>query len=456
MKYLKLFESYINESIDVYHGSTTRFKTFNLSKIGSGDGKSLGGWGIYFSDKKSVADGYFATGGFVKKYKIEDGPYFDFEDIFYDYDSVIEKLKKKRVKASEIRELETDYQAYPDTTNKDIYEWLSHVLGSKKKASLFLSDLGYIGTKFSDRWDSDAINYVIFHPKDIIREVPMGDEYYESEYESVSDNDFIYHGTSKGAALNIQRDGYMKPNNTGEEKPSISFTNDLRYAEYYAKSKGGNDKMVILRTVLNNDFKLSPKIRNNKGVEYITFEKIQSVNLEIKTPSGWKPLNEWNVIFDEPLNIEKFWTTENINVGGYEITDKRFNQLYDESYGCSEEELREYLDILDKYQKEGGTIQRIIFSYKEPKRRKTDHSWTHINNNWEDFVQSLIDFNYDEGKLNGDESVYLMIGETPPNNILIEASLEQFETNYDEQELTIENPLKIKIISVEKIQKLNI
>ena len=301
MKYLKLYENYINESIDVYHGSTTNFKKFDLSKIGSGDGKSLGGWGIYFTDKKSVADGYYTTSGFVKKYKIDDGPYFDFDDTFYDDGSIIEKLKQKRIKSSEIRELETDYIAYPDTTNKDVYEWLSHVLGSKKKASLFLDDLGYVGTKFKDRWDSDATNYVIFNPKYIIREVPMGDEYYESEYESVNDNDFIFHGTSKGAALNIQRDGYMKPNNTGEEKPSISFTNDLRYAEYYAKSKGGNDKMVILRTKLNSNFKLSPKIRNNKGDEYITFEKISSNELEIKTTNGWKPLNGWDVIFNEPL-----------------------------------------------------------------------------------------------------------------------------------------------------------
>jgi hypothetical protein len=332
MKYLKSFKQIneslnidwlvneINESIDVYHGSTTKFKTFNISKIGSGDGKSLGGWGIYFSNKKSVSSRYVTTGGSIKKYKILEGPYFDLNDDTFRYESsFLDKLKKRKVKSSDIKQFETEILENTDSTNQQAYDWLSNTLGSKKKASLFLSDLGYIGTKFTDRWDSDAINYVIFDPKDIIREIPIGeyDEYeseydeYESEYESISNNDFIYHGTSKGAALNIQRDGYMKPNNTGEEKPSISFTNDLRYAEYYAKSKGGNNKMVVLRTDLNSSFKLSPKIRNNKGVEYVTFEKIQSHKLEIKTSSGWKPLNEWNVIFDEPLNIEKFWTNSN-------------------------------------------------------------------------------------------------------------------------------------------------
>ena len=113
--------------------------------------------------------------------------------------------------------------------------------------------------------------------------------------------EYIYHGTGKGQALNIQRDGYMKPNITGEEKPSISFTNDLDYAKYYAKSKGGVSKMCILRTKLTNDFKLSPRIANNKGDEYITFINLPSSDLEVMTSYGdWKNLDDWNVIFDEP------------------------------------------------------------------------------------------------------------------------------------------------------------
>lgn len=114
---------------------------------------------------------------------------------------------------------------------------------------------------------------------------------------------FIYHGTGKGQALNIQRDGFMKPNNTGEIKPSISFTNDLDYAKYYAKSKGGVSKMCILRTKLTDNFQLSPRIVNNKGDEYISFKNIPSSDLEVMTiNNGWQPLNNWDVVFDEPLN----------------------------------------------------------------------------------------------------------------------------------------------------------
>lgn len=123
--------------------------------------------------------------------------------------------------------------------------------------------------------------------------------------ENINNDVYIYHGTGKGQALNIQRDGYMKPNKTGEEQPSISFTNDLDYAKYYAKSKGGTGKMCILRTKLTDDYKLSPRIANNKGYEYITFKNIPSSDLEVMTVGGWQPLDAWNVIFDEPLNENK-------------------------------------------------------------------------------------------------------------------------------------------------------
>jgi len=112
---------------------------------------------------------------------------------------------------------------------------------------------------------------------------------------------FIYHGTGKGQALNIQKDGFMKPNRTGEEHPSISFTKSFNYSKYYATVKGGSNKMVILRTKLTNDFILSPKILNNKGDEYVTFKKVSTNDLEILCPDNkWRPLNEWDVIFDEP------------------------------------------------------------------------------------------------------------------------------------------------------------
>lgn len=115
---------------------------------------------------------------------------------------------------------------------------------------------------------------------------------------------YIYHGTGKGQALNIQRDGFMRPNNNGEHLPSISFTMHLDYAKHYAMVKGGNNKTCILRTLLTDDFELSDRISKNKDYEYVTYKKVNSTQLEVMTANnGWQPLDKWNVIFDEPLNV---------------------------------------------------------------------------------------------------------------------------------------------------------
>jgi len=112
----------------------------------------------------------------------------------------------------------------------------------------------------------------------------------------------IYHGTGKGQALRIQKNGYMKPANTGEEKMSVSFTDDINYARYYAEVKGGLD-MAILKTKLSDKFKLSARIRNNQGVEYITFDHVSADDLDILADDGkWHPLTKWNVLYNEPLN----------------------------------------------------------------------------------------------------------------------------------------------------------
>ena len=124
----------------------------------------------------------------------------------------------------------------------------------------------------------------------------------EMNLSQYTDDGYIYHGTGKGQALNIQKSGHMNPNKTGERLPSISFTAKLKYAEYYAKVKGGVDKMVILRTKITESFEMSDRIKDNKGYEFITFKPIPVSDLEIKTSTnGWQPLEKWDVIFNEPL-----------------------------------------------------------------------------------------------------------------------------------------------------------
>lgn len=141
-----------------------------------------------------------------------------------------------------------------------------------------------------------------------------------------------------------------------------------------------------------------------------------------------------------------------IMVGGYKLDKKWYDQLYDENYGINEDELKDYLKILDDYQNNGGEIQRVVFSYTKPNIKNLGNSWTHINNDWKNYIRSIFDFNYEEGKINGDEGVWLIIGSTPPNNIAIQGSLEQFQNNPEEQELMILDDKKIKVKEIKKVK----
>ena len=161
-----MFEEYINEIIDVYHGSDRKFDTFDLDKIGSGDGKNIGGWGIYFSDSESVAQRYFLKSGFVKEFRLKNGKYFNLDDSFDDQYSIIKELEYID-KENEIEQFQTDFVEY-ETTNKQVYEWLTDVCESQKEASLFLKSIGYLGNKFKDKIEIDATNYVIYNIKAII------------------------------------------------------------------------------------------------------------------------------------------------------------------------------------------------------------------------------------------------------------------------------------------------
>ena len=160
------------ENINVFHGSDRKFDEFDIDKIGSGDGKSLGGWGIYFSDSKEVSSRYSLEKGFLKSFELKEGDYFDLDEGLEEGFSyhIIEQLKEK-VNEEEIESFQTDYIdyiQYGDITNHQFYDWLSYVLDSEKAASLFLESMGYLGNKFRDKWDSDAMNYVIFNAATIV------------------------------------------------------------------------------------------------------------------------------------------------------------------------------------------------------------------------------------------------------------------------------------------------
>lgn len=76
----------IEAQVEAWHGSPYRFDKFSLSKMGTGEGAQAFGWGLYFTDLKSIAENYAkALGGEPKiLYKGKNiNDISEFSDIFY-------------------------------------------------------------------------------------------------------------------------------------------------------------------------------------------------------------------------------------------------------------------------------------------------------------------------------------------------------------------------------------
>jgi hypothetical protein len=156
------------EGIEVYHGSTEKFNAFDIQKVGTGDGKSLGGWGIYFSTSPDVSKRYYLPSGQLKQHEIRSGNYFDLDAPLEDGQRIVAALQRRGVDENDLQEFRESYVENYDTNGKQAYDWLSYVLGDEKQASMFLKSLGYIGNTMEDRWETSARNYVVFDTQTII------------------------------------------------------------------------------------------------------------------------------------------------------------------------------------------------------------------------------------------------------------------------------------------------
>lgn len=165
MKLRSLYEEVLNEQKIVYHGTDSKFNDFDLEKVGSSDGRSLGGWGIYLTDDQDVARQYMTDSGTIHKYEIKRGNFFDFDDVLAGHEDYIQSAINKHEEMSDDdkSEFQSDFVEYSyDVTNKQVYEWLAIVLGSEKQASIFLRNLGFDGNKFMDKTTPSVTNYVVY------------------------------------------------------------------------------------------------------------------------------------------------------------------------------------------------------------------------------------------------------------------------------------------------------
>lgn len=158
MKIGEIYNQVINEAEGnvFYHGSPYEFDRFDINRVGSGDGMSKFGYGLYFSDNeqtamyyaKELSKGSAKVNGFnlytVKIYNL---------DSFYEWEEptddgiahcIIRKLAKKgHPMAETIQQEFEEYDRYWELRN--MYGILTDILGSEKETSDFLSICGMGG-----------------------------------------------------------------------------------------------------------------------------------------------------------------------------------------------------------------------------------------------------------------------------------------------------------------------
>ena len=159
MKLGEIYTQFINEETDnlFYHGSPYNFNKFDFDRIGSGDGLSKFGYGLYFTDTKELAEYYakeLSIGehrktGYnlytVKLYNLNEFYPWEEELPHHIADCVMRKLDKIG-KSDDAELMRNEYEEYGQMwTTRSTYEILTHSLGGGKNTSEFLNLCGLSG-----------------------------------------------------------------------------------------------------------------------------------------------------------------------------------------------------------------------------------------------------------------------------------------------------------------------
>ena len=160
---------YITEEIVAYHRSPKKFNKFNISNISDNNNRQLSGWGLYFSNiipSKEYGEYLYK----VNLFKYKKGY------VLIDIKSPVqENIVNKIVEALNVYNKKSDEVVEFAYSGWLFYRTLSRILGSDKKASLFLLENGIDGLKKSEtkNWH----DYILFNDNDITIEEFKYDPY---------------------------------------------------------------------------------------------------------------------------------------------------------------------------------------------------------------------------------------------------------------------------------------
>lgn len=183
MTRLSNFYQYLKENVNYqpfYHGSPYLFDKFDMSKVGTGDGLSKYGYGLYFSDNISAASYYakelsigkFRNSGF-NLYEVrlrQASKYLLWDDYIPDniFQHICDKLEDLGM-LSDVDTIKNDTSeenGYSMWSVHSFYEYLEVILLSKKEATNFLYECGVYGVSQEDVNHGGTI-YVAYSDSDV-------------------------------------------------------------------------------------------------------------------------------------------------------------------------------------------------------------------------------------------------------------------------------------------------
>lgn len=281
----------------VHHGTGASFDKFTTEKIGTGEGNAAFGWGLYFTEKKDIAQYYAETIGNMPSYVLyKDGKPADMNDeisrIIYNYDGDVKKAIRDNKRNAKMWEKEGDKDfasAIMETVSKlqkeDPKAWEMKEEGNRHIYDVEIPDTGFINwdktvpeeqkKQIQDQADKEGLSFSFYgdavSPKEYFEKAGMELEGFQL-YKSLTDA----LGSDKAASLFLNRAGFNgieyeagrhSANKKGNEMNFVVFDENavriidhLRYRLISEQETANLDKVPKQREIIQTVKDLSDKL----------------------------------------------------------------------------------------------------------------------------------------------------------------------------------------------------
>lgn len=281
----------------VHHGTGASFDKFTTEKIGTGEGNAAFGWGLYFTEKKDIAQYYAETIGNMPSYVLyKDGKPADMNDeisrIIYNYDGDVKKAIRDNKRNAKMWEKEGDKDfasAIMETVSKlqkeDPKAWEMKEEGNRHIYDVEIPDTGFINwdktvpeeqkKQIQNQAEKEGLSFSFYgdavSPKEYFEKAGMELEGFQL-YKSLTDA----LGSDKAASLFLNRAGFNgieyeagrhSANKKGNEMNFVVFDENavriidhLRYRLIGEQETANLDKMPKQREIIQTVEDLSDKL----------------------------------------------------------------------------------------------------------------------------------------------------------------------------------------------------